>query len=644
MNFSLAHILALSSLIAFLPTAQANEPADQLPIEVFAKLPQFSNPQLSPDAQFIAYISPINGRRNLIIRPLDQAGKPEAIPPVEDTDISWFRWANNDRLLVSYRYSDSWDDNSYVRTALFSVHKSEPGYVNMAKEPKAYKRNPFARKPPQIRDKVVDFLSDDPDHVLLAIDSDYDARAEIRRVKVENGAFSNVTEGYDWINNWYVDKNHEYRLGFGGSPKGLRILYIDPDTNDHEEIQDTSWLEDNGVHLITFTDDPRIMYALEPNDRGLRRLITFNVQEGERAAILFEHPTVDVTGIAKDPETGDFVGVRYNDDLPRVKYFDAELAALQAQLNQLIPGGSNEIVSRNKTAGLYLIRHISDREETYYALDMQSQNLSRYTDAVPIPANHLVSTQKHAVPMRDGSFIEAYLTSPRGTQSENLPLIVMPHGGPYSRDDNRYNYFAQFLANRGYAVLRPNFRGSTGYGHYFEAAGYDQWGGLMQDDVTDATRWAIEAGIADAQRVCIVGGSYGGYAALMGAVKEPDLYACAASLNGVSDLVMQEDRLKDFFGRRDFAKKIGLKGHNTKDVSPYHQAARIKSPVMILHAEDDPVVPFVHGEKMYKALARFKKDVTFVPLRSADHFFDTEQSRRDMLAALEKFLTKHIGN
>lgn len=560
---------------------------------------------------------------------------------MEDTDIGWFRWINNERLLVSFRYTNNWSDATYTRTALFSVHRSKPGYVNMAREPKKQDRNPYARRrPPQLRDKVIDFLPDDPTSFLLSIDSDFDGRDEIRKVNVETGHFSNITQGYDGINSWVVDQDHKYRLGWGYHGRnGFRMLFIDPKTNRHKEIHDVAWYKENDINPIAFTEDPRFAYATAPNDEGgIRRLVIFDIPNGKIIDTLFEHKTVDVGNLARDPKTRAVIGVYYNDKLPRVKYFDPDLAALKAQVDGALPNGSNYFTTFNREQGLYVISHNSPLGRTYYVLDLRSNNLSPMAGTHNLPTAQLAPTETHTLTMRDGLKIQAFLTWPEAVSGAKLPLIVMPHGGPHARDDQQYDYWAQFLANRGYAVLKPNFRGSTGYGVHFKDRGKSQWGGKMQDDVTDATLWAAKLNFIDPSRICIIGGSYGGYAALMGVIREPDLYKCAVSINGVTDLADAKDRVRNLFGREKYAETLGTKGKKIKEVSPFHRADDINAATLLIHAKDDPVVPFEHSQKLYKRMKKYKKKVKFATIRSGDHFLDTAKARLEMLTELEKFL------
>ncbi len=242
---------------------------------------------------------------------------------------------------------------------------------------------------------------------------------------------------------------------------------------------------------------------------------------------------------------------------------------------------------------------------------------------------------------RDGLEIEGVLTTPKRKEAKNLPFVVMPHGGPWGHDSLTYDYWAQFLASRGYVVLQPNFRGSTGYGTEFIEKGKGQMGFAMQDDISDGVKWAVEKGIADPKRVCIVGASYGGYAAMWGIAKDPDLYRCAISISGVAALRREVN---------DFGNSLHGKLYKTQwqemtpdfnAVSPINAIAKIKAPLMLIHGKRDVTVDHVQSEKMHSAMNKARKQVEFVSLPLADHYFARQADRVILLSAMERFLAKH---
>ena len=246
-------------------------------------------------------------------------------------------------------------------------------------------------------------------------------------------------------------------------------------------------------------------------------------------------------------------------------------------------------------------------------------------------------------PSNDGTVIPSYLTLPAHKTHAGLPTVILPHGGPAARDDESFWFLSQFLASRGYAVLQPNFRGSEGYGYEFENAGKGQWGGVMQDDVTAGAIWLAEQGIADPDRICIVGWSYGGYAATMGLIKTPDIYRCAVSINGVYDLPKFIIDDKDYVGGSVWTRHMGLDGESARTVSPVHQVDRIQAPLLIIHAEDDGRVQLSQANSMHQRLTRADKAVSFVKLPRGGHSMINEYSRLAVLESIEVFLENELG-
>jgi dipeptidyl aminopeptidase/acylaminoacyl peptidase len=287
----------------------------------------------------------------------------------------------------------------------------------------------------------------------------------------------------------------------------------------------------------------------------------------------------------------------------------------------------------------------------YYLVDFAAKKADIVGEAYPALANaKLGEVRMLTYKARDGADVPAYLTLPPGSSGKNLPLIMLPHGGPESRDDYEFNWLPQFLATRGYAVLQPQFRGSTGFGESWRKAGYRQWGLLMQDDVTDGVKAMIEQGIADAKRVCIVGWSYGGYAALAGAAFTPDLYRCVVSINGVSDLpeMLNYDRLRAVDGDESdsvayWRNHIGSSTDRAVvEKSPARAAMNVKAPVLLLTATNDTVVPSSQSTMMAHALSTFDKPATLVQIKGDDHWLSQTTTRLQVLKETEKFLQTHL--
>jgi dipeptidyl aminopeptidase/acylaminoacyl peptidase len=326
-----------------------------------------------------------------------------------------------------------------------------------------------------------------------------------------------------------------------------------------------------------------------------------------------------------------------------VHWFDPEMATLQSNFDKSVKNGKTEIVSVNRDQTKMILRvNRPDNPGSIYYFDINEgvmNRLATVNDAIGAKSLSPVKMIKYTA--RDGLGIEGVLTIPRGKEAKNLPFIVLPHGGPWGQDTLSYDYWTQFLASRGYAVLQPNFRGSTGYGTEFLNKGKGQMGFAMQDDVTDGVKWAVAQGIADPKRVCIVGASYGGYAAMWGVVRDPDFYRCSISIAGVAALRRE---VNDFGG----SLKSNLYQRQWKEMTPDFNAVspilsvnKIKVPMLLIHGKKDITVDHVQSEKMYTAMKKAGKYVEFVSVPLADHYFTREADRITLLRAMEAFLAKH---
>ncbi len=360
----------------------------------------------------------------------------------------------------------------------------------------------------------------------------------------------------------------------------------------------------------------------------------------------------DIDEAITDEWTGRVIGSEWTGDKPETKYFDPQRQALQSGLEGAFAGSSVRIASWDQSKNTVIVSVNGPRQpETYYFLDRTTHQTKVLSQTYPeLKESDLGEMKSYPYKARDGLDIPAYLTLPPGKAPKNLPLIVLPHGGPDVRDYLSFNWMAQFLANRGYAVLQPNYRGSSGYGKKFTDLGSGQWGFKMQDDITDGVRKVIGDGIADPKRVCIVGGSWGGYAALAGATFTPDLYACAVSWAGISDLpLLLGSDIRDSGGAHSqmalmLLKEMGSDTARLAEVSPARHADMVKCPILLMHGKNDTTVELVQSKKMNEALLAARKQVEFITFEGEDHYFALADTRIRFLKEMERFLKQHIGN
>jgi dipeptidyl aminopeptidase/acylaminoacyl peptidase len=404
------------------------------------------------------------------------------------------------------------------------------------------------------------------------------------------------------------------------------------------------------LHLLGLAAEGDAILALGANGHDRSKLWAVPL-DGSGARVLIEDAARDVESVIRDPYTRAPLGVTLGGLEQETRWLDAKAEARWNTLRKTFPDRDVRMAGRSED-GKRVLAHVESPTSppTYYLIDFGTGKATIVGESYPQLANAaLGEVRSFTYKARDGADIPAYLTLPPGDRTRALPLVVLPHGGPESRDDSGFDWRAQFLATRGYAVLQPQFRGSTGFGEAHRKAGYREWGGLMQNDVTDGVRALITRGLADPGRVCIVGSSYGGYVALAGAAFTPDLYACAVSVNGISDLAdmlgyetrqsgEESDSLaywRDHIGNRldpRLAKR-----------SPAKAAAAIKAPVLLLHGADDTVVPVSQSEKMARALEAGRQPHEFVRLAGEDHWLSSSETRVRVLTEIEAFLADNLG-
>lgn len=373
--------------------------------------------------------------------------------------------------------------------------------------------------------------------------------------------------------------------------------------------------------------------------------------DGSAPQALIEDDAYDVSAPIVDPYSRAILGAWKGGPSPEIQWLDASAEKKSAALRKTFGGSHAHVIGRSADNSRVLVDvSTSIKPSTYYLIDYQRGAADVVGEQYPgLVAATLGEVQVITYKARDGYEIPAYLTLPPGAEGKQLPMVALPHGGPQARDVGGFDWLAQFLASRGYAVLQPQFRGSTGLGEAHAKAGYRQWGGLMQDDVTDAVKAMVERGVADPKRICIAGASYGGYAALAGAAFTPELYACAISINGVSDLPLMLGYEKLSMGSESdsvayWAEHIGAANdENVIAKSPARAARGVRAPILLLHGSSDTVVPPVQTQVMFKALQAHGKPYKFVELPGEDHWLSRSDTRIRVLTEMETFLWSYLG-
>jgi dipeptidyl aminopeptidase/acylaminoacyl peptidase len=639
-------LLATSNTTLFSQAQEQLEKPPLLPVEAFASLPDLSQMKLSPDGDKIGYIIEYQGRNAIVTNKLDGTNR-QVIPSPPDADIRRFFWGNDDIIILEVAgtlnrqvFLGKSDES---RLFTFNLKNQKFKWLGEQKRLLSNKRQASQQNYASQHERIVDFLPNDPKHILVEMDFELDAEASVYKVNIESGKRKEVRKDLRGIQNWFTDQNSEIIYGHGYNGSKTVIMFKQPN-GDWIDLKKTDWYQK--FDFEDFTSDPNIAYVSGRTEHGTNGIFTLDLRTGEPVSSVFSHKDVDIDTMVTHPITGKVAGVYYTTDFSRIEYFDKTLAKVQRSLAKALSGMIVTLVSMDAKGTKYLVRAENDRDPgSYYLYDRVNKQLNYIAPTRgAIFAEQMASAKMINVPVRDGSTITAILTMPVGKGVKDSPAIILPHGGPAARDNSHWDFWAQFYANRGYIVLQPNFRGSTGFGDAFFAKGRKQWGGLMQDDVTDATKWLIAEGYADPERICIVGASYGGYAALMGAIKEPNLYKCSVSVNGVTDLPRIKTNDKNSIGGRSWIKRMGLEGTDDKMVSPHDRADEINIPVLLMSSVDDARISYRMSQSTHDKLKKLGKDSTYVKIEDGTHHMVTKASRMTLLTETEKFLKKHIGN
>jgi len=638
--------LSLLIYLISIPTVSAK---DLFPVEAFSNLPLVEKMSISPDGKNLAFFLNKGGKTYFITKPIT-GSQTKAIYAIDNKGIklSKFWWANNERLLLSFRYPSTHYKNSggkikLTRTKLIALNLDGSNI----------KQNLISDDDlPQYQDKVINLLPDDTEHVLISLGTaKYNLFPHAYKLNIYTGDKTIIQRHRprSRVISWITDNNGEIRLGFKRNRNNITgIIIKDPNSNDWHKIDDA-----NQIFPIGFGNSPEELYTVEKHE-GKKAIFKRNITQWETSKeLIISNPDYDVQGRLIHSKDGKkTVGLRYVDNQPHTIYWDQDYINIQTQINKTLPSSYNLIVSNHKDAGLYIISSSdSNQPAQLYLLNTNTSpnTLSLLANTYPaLDSKTLSKPETLVINTRDRTDIEILFTQPNNTSPKaKQPLIVFPHGGPQGRNYERFDYWTQFFISRGWSVLQPNFRGSSGYGKNFVESGFQQWGLKMQDDITDATQWVVKHKNIDPNRVCIVGGSYGGYAALMATIKTPQLIKCAVSFAGVSSLQKLISHKNKFYGGRKYTSKTI--GNQTWDwgqlneTSPSEQADKIKAPLLILHGENDRVVPIEQSKILIEKLENTGNDnYQFIELPDGTHFLDKQENRTTLFKAMDRFLTKHL--
>ena len=611
--------------------------------EVFFGNPQIDNAQLSPDGKFLAFQKPLNGIMNVWVKRLDEPFE-AAHPVTADTDrpIPTYSWSEDGRYIL-YGQDKGGNENFHIY-AVAPTATAVPG----ESEPLARDLTPLKN----VQARIYAVPEKTPNYIIVGLNDRNPKLHDVYRINLTNGKRELLIRNNQNVASWIEDLEGNIRLARRQtSDGGTEFLRVDGKSL----VPAYTCSFEETCSLVRFHKDGKRVYIKtnKGKDVDLTQLILFNLKTKESKLVGVDpQKEVDFKDAIFSEATDELIATVYVDDrlriYPQNEVFARELAFLQKAL----PEGDLDFVSATNNDRLYLVtvRRDVDPGETYL-FNRETRKVEKLYESRPeLPREHLASMRPVSYTARDGLKIPAYLTIPKGVEPRNLPVVVMPHGGPGTRDVWGYDPFAQFLANRGYVVFQPNFRGSTGYGQAFLNAGNKEWGtGAMQHDITDGVKYLIEQGIADPERVAIYGASYGGYATLAGLAFTPDLYATGISYVGPSNILTLMNAIPPYWEpiKKTLTMRVGDPENPLDRVrllrqSPLFSANQIKVPLLVVQGANDPRVKKAESDQIVVALRDLGRDVQYLVAANEGHGFRREGNKLAVTAAIERFLARHL--
>ncbi|HWF44652.1 MAG TPA: S9 family peptidase [Candidatus Kapabacteria bacterium] len=605
-----------------------------IPLRDFFRNPEKTAYKISPDGKFISHTEPYERRMNIFVEPRASVGVPGAAVRItseteRDITMNGYWWKNNDRIVYVKDFGG--DENFH----LFGIDRDGSNFRDLT---------PFEG----VKVEVVDHLEEIPNEVLIGMNQRDPQVFDVYRLNVVTGELQLVAENPGNVTRWLTDHTGAVRVAVATDGVNNTLLYRASEQEAFREVLTTHFKD--ALDPFFFTFDNVHVYAGSNLGRDRTAIVKFDIAQGKELDVLFEHPEVDVDGIAFSKKRKVLTMIAYTTWKQQRHFLDDETRKLFDRLVEKLPNYEIGISDYTKDEQTFIVRTHSDRSlGAFYLYDFVNDRLEKLAEVSPwLKEEDLAPTKPIVYQSRDGLTIHGYLTLPIGKEPKHLPVVVHPHGGPWVRDRWTYDPEVQFLANRGYAVLQVNYRGSTGYGRKFWEASFKQWGRKMQDDVTDGVQWLIKEDVADPNRVAIYGGSYGGYCTLAGLTFTPETYACGVDYVGVSNLLTFIETIPPYW-KPYLESMYEMVGNPVTEramleaASPVFHVDKIKAPLMVVQGAKDPRVNINESDQIVEALRQRGIDVPYIVEAEEGHGFRNEENRFKVYEAMEGFLAKHLN-
>ena len=607
--------------------------AKQIPLEDFFKNPEKSSYQISPNGSFYSFMAPYKNRMNIFIQKIGDSSATQ-LTFEEARDIAGYFWPNNEQIV--FLKDEGGDENFH----LFGVNIDGSNPISFTDFD-------------GVRAQIIDDLPDQKDFVVIGLNKRNKQVFDPYRLNLKSGEISMLAENPGNIQGWMFDHDGKLRIATAiVDGVNQSILYRETEEEEFKTIITTNFKEGFSPQFFTF--DNKNIIGSSNLGRDKSAIVEFDPITAKEVKVLYANNDYDVNGVGYSRKRKVITAAYFNSWKSERHYFDSTSKAIFEKIQKQLPGYEIGISGINKEENTIILRTYSDKSlGAYYIYTSEDNKMEKIIEVSPwIDENEMSNQLPISYNSRDGLKINGYLTLPKGYNMENaknLPVVINPHGGPWARDNWGFNPEVQFLANRGYAVLQMNFRGSTGYGRKFFEASFKKWGREMQDDITDGTQWLIDKGIADSNRIAIYGGSYGGYATLMGLVKEPQMYAAGVDYVGVSNMFTFMKTIPPYWEPMlemmyEMVGDIVIDSAMLREVSPVFHVDKIKAPLFIAQGVNDPRVNVDESDQMVKAMKEKGIEVEYLVKEDEGHGFRNEENRFDFYRAMEKFLSIQLSN
>lgn len=612
----------------------------------FFSLPDYSAVNLSPSGKYLAVLMPINDRLNIVVMETEDKKKFSVLTNFSKYNVGSYFWASDDRIVFTVDQT-----NGQEALSLFTVTRE--------KKPKLTELvgASFSRRS-AVMASVVHTLPEDPNHIIVQYNKRYVEYPDLYKLRLDskwnakrkrNHSLELIAKNPGDVQGWIVDHDGDVRGAV--SSKGLtgKFLYKEKGDKEFKVVQEFNVL-DEGMSPLMFDFDNKSMFVASNKGRDRQAIYKYDPVTNTMGDLIFAHDEVDVSNLITSRKRQKVLGVSYVSDYPEQVYFDEKEAAFANTLKNTFKGKKVGTSSISRDENFRVITVYSDVDPgTYYLWNEKKKKITPLANRITKFDTNILSPMKpFEIVSRDGLKLRGYITTPKHSNGKNLPLIINPHGGPFGvRDNWGYNPDTQFLASRGYAVVQVNFRGSGGYGRKFEQAGYGgKWGHEMQNDITDTVKYFVDQGVADASRVCIYGGSYGGYATMAGLTFTPELYKCGVNVVGVTDVGLLFTSMPKTWEPQKEVLKVQIGDPEDKalmkSMSPIDHIEKVKAPLFIIHGRRDIRVVMEHADLLKDKLDEMDKPYEWLVKNNEGHGFRKVENRIEMYEKLEKFFAKYL--